>query len=100
MKILFDDISSYQVEKLVINSLQNALYQAMVVIDQEEHVVWEDKNNALVTRNLVKMRERFQNMTFPEIVLRQESAYDEMVGLDTCSASNRMEIPLGKSPLF
>ena len=100
MKILFDDISSYQVEKLVINSLQNALYQAMVVIDQEEHVVWEDKNKALVTRNLVKMRERFQNMTFPETVLRQESAYDEMVGLDTRSASNRMEIPLGKTPLF
>ncbi|MFV8816823.1 DUF6482 family protein [Haliea sp. E17] len=97
MKIFYSDLPSHQVEKLVIHSLEQALYQAIVVIDGEEWAVWEGEQKTLVTRSLVHMRERFEHLEIPAIVLRQESAYDEMVGQARREARNRMEVPLGRT---
>ncbi len=97
MKIFFDELETHQIQRLVINSLEQALYQAIVVIDGEEYPVWENPKRTVTTRNLVQMRERFANLEVPEMVLRQESSYDEMIGLQHNSASNRLEVPLARS---
>ncbi|MBO9489462.1 hypothetical protein J7384_03710 [Endozoicomonas sp. G2_1] len=98
MKIYYKNLASTKIEKLIINSLEQALYQALVVIDGQEHVVWQSEQKTLITRNLTKMREYFEKMNINEIVLRHESPYDEMVGQPIKNNSNRLEVPLAKNP--
>ena len=98
MKILIDELASHNVEKLVICSLEQALYQAVVVIGGEEHLVWESQKRPVRSRNLMVMRESFEHLDIPQRVLRHESAYDEMVGLPSDTVSNRMEVPLDQNP--
>lgn len=98
MKLLYKQLSTIRIEKLIINSLEQALYQAIVVVDDVEHVVWQSDEKTLTTRNLTKMREHFEKLDIAEIVLRHESAYDEMVGQPTKNGNNRLEVPLRKNP--
>ena len=98
MKLFYKDLPSKRIEKLIINSLEQALYQAIVIVDGEEQVVWQSDQKTLLTRNLTKMREYFEHMDINEIVLRHESAYDEMVGQAPKDSSNRLEVKLGSNP--
>ncbi|MFD2165634.1 DUF6482 family protein [Thalassotalea euphylliae] len=98
MKLLYQDLPSRKIDKLIINSLEQALYQAIAVINGDEHVIWESETKTLTTRNLTKMREHFEHMDIEAIVLRHESAYDEMVGQPPKQGSNRLEVPLRKNP--
>ena len=98
MKLLYKNLLTTPIDKLIINSLEQALYQAIVVIDGCEHVVWQSEQKTLTTRNLTKMREHFEKLDIKEIVLRHESAYDEMVGQPTKNGSNRLEVPLRQNP--
>ncbi len=97
MKYLFSELEFHKIEKLVICSLELALYQAFVVIDGEEHAVWENTKKILRTRNLIQMREKFAPFKIDSTVLRHESPYDEMVG-QPVGDCNRMEVPLGANP--
>ena len=96
MKVLLSELQSSKVQKLIINSLEQALYQAIVVIDGEEHIVWESRKKVLLRRNLMRLREIFETLDIPEITLRHDSAYDEMIGLPNGGASNRLEVKLGR----
>lgn len=98
MKLLFENLPNYDLQKIIINSLEQALYQVIVVIDEQEHVVWENEKKTLLSRNLMELRERLEHLNVSEMLLRQESAYDEMVGFSPSNSSNRMEVPLGKNP--
>ena len=98
MKLLFSQLSSFTIQKLVINSLEQALYQAIVVIDGNEHVVWESDKKVLLKHNLTELRELFEKLDIPEIVLRHESPYDEMIGCPPKTHSNRLEVKLAKNP--
>lgn len=69
MKIFYSDLASHKIQKLIIHSLEQALYQAIVVIDGEEQIVWENQKKTILTRNLTQMRERFENLPIPEMVL-------------------------------
>lgn len=97
MKFLISELEFHCIEKLVIQSLELALYQAMVVVDGEEHLVWENEKKILVTRNLSDIRDKFQPFKIPQTVLRHESPYDEMIGQPT-GTGNRMEVALGSNP--
>ncbi|QPB84287.1 hypothetical protein CWC22_015370 [Pseudoalteromonas rubra] len=98
MKVFYRDLAAKKIDKLVINSLDQALYQAIVIINGEEHIVWQNEKTTLLTRNLTEMREYFEQFDIHEIALRHESAYDEMIGSEPKKNSNRLEVPLGKSP--
>ncbi|MCF2908500.1 DUF6482 family protein [Pseudoalteromonas sp. DL2-H2.2] len=98
MKLFYKDLAAKKIDKLIINSLDQALYQAIVIINGAEHIVWKDEKTTLLTRNLTEMREHFEQFDINEIVLRHESAYDEMIGSEPKKNSNRLEIPLGKNP--
>ncbi len=97
-KILFKNLSKYNIQKLVICSLEQALYQVLVVIDGTERLVWDNKDRCLRSRNLMELRESLEHLNIPESVLRHESPYDEMVGMAEKTHSNRLEVPLGKNP--
>jgi len=94
MKIYFNKLSKYQIDKLVFNSLEQALYQPIVVIDGEEYVVWESSKKTMLSHNLTVLRERFSTLDIPQVCLRHESPYDEMVGQASKDHSNRLEVPL------
>lgn len=96
-KVYYKELSKYKIEKIIICSLDQSLYQALLIIDNEEHLIWETKTKALKTRSLMTMQEAFEEFEVGELVLRQESAYDEMVGLGE-GGSNRMEIRISKKP--
>lgn len=96
-KVYFKDLSKYKIEKIIICSLDQSLYQALLIKDNEEYLIWETKAERLKTRSLMKMQEAFEELEIGELVLRQESAYDEMIGLGE-GGSNRMEIRISKKP--
>lgn len=97
MKLLLSDLYNQPLSTLYICSLEQALYQARVLIDNTEHVIWETDNKVLLTRSLNTMREKVSELDIQNLILRQESPYDEMVGQAVRTASNRMEVPLGKT---
>lgn len=96
MKVLVGDITNYPIDKLIINSLESSLYQPIVEIAGQEHLVWEDEEHYMSRRSLIELRELFDSVDVGEVVLRQESAYDEMVGQAPKHNSNRLEIPLSR----
>ncbi|MGD9661763.1 MAG: DUF6482 family protein [Porticoccaceae bacterium] len=99
MKILFHNLVSLQpLNKVVIVSLDPSFYQLLVAVDDVEYLVWEAEGKVLTTRNLTLMREKLADLSIGELVLRQESAYDEMVGQPVRSTSNALEVRLNTSP--
>lgn len=94
-KVFYKDLSKFKIQKIVICSLDQSLYQALMVNDDTEQLIWVSNSKPLKTRSLMKMQELFEGLDVDELVLRQESAYDEMVGLDV-KVSNRMEVRLSK----
>ena len=84
------------IEKAIIESVDLALYRLLVVIDDKEVLVLEKENKPLVRHNQNSIRELLTPFTIKLLVLRHQSAFDEMVGQPPKAGSNRMEIPLGK----
>ena len=97
MKILLAELEQHKVEKIVIRSLDLTLYQAAVIIYNSEHVIWETVEKVLIRKNLTAMRDVFVDFKTTNIVLRHESAYDEMIG-QPVGNSNLLEVPLGADP--
>ncbi|MCK9505410.1 MAG: DUF6482 family protein [Porticoccaceae bacterium] len=99
MKLLFNQLASYEpLAKVVVVSLDPSFYQLLAVVDGVEHLVWETEEKILSQRNLTAMREKLADLAIGEVVLRQESAYDEMVGQPVRAQSNALEVKLNTSP--
>ncbi|USH05442.1 DUF6482 family protein [Grimontia kaedaensis] len=90
----------FVIDKLIIHSLDLCLYQASVVIDGEEHFVCYDDGNFLRTHSLIEIQKCCKNLKAKETVLRQESAYDEMVGAPAKGETNALEVPLKDCGLY
>jgi len=83
-------------KKVVIESLDLALYRMLVEIDGEECLVQERKGKNLVRHSQNELRELLIPCSIETLVLRHQSAYDEMVGQPVRQGSNQLEVPLGK----
>lgn len=83
-----------RIDKACIHSLDMSLYQLSVVIEGAELYVTDDDDRMLRSLNLCQMQALLEDLPVRETVLRQESAYDEMVGQSVRECSNAMEIPL------
>lgn len=98
MKLLVSDLAQLSIEKLIINSVEMAMYQAFVIIDGVEVAVWESDKKVLMRRNLMELRELFQSFDIAQTVLRHDSPYDEMIGMPLNAQGNRLEVVLDKNP--
>lgn len=88
------------IDRFVIESVDLSLYIAFVQIDGVEHLIADNTGKPLKTTNLLSMQRQIKQFGQVESVLRQRSAYDEMVGRPSqVSADNTMEISLGSQPL-
>ena len=90
----------FYIDKLVIHSLDLALYQVSVVVDGEEHFVTDDKGYLLRAFSIVELQKQCRRLKAKQQVLRQQSAYDEMVGQPVRGSSNLLEVPLKDNKLY
>lgn len=82
---------------VVIHSLDQALYQVTVIVDGAEYLLVDESGRAIRHRNLQAVREMLQVLPVAVITLRQDSAYDEMIGQPPRGRRNTLEVTL--SPL-
>ncbi|MFA5548515.1 MAG: DUF6482 family protein [Porticoccaceae bacterium] len=95
MKILLDHLAAHQpIPRVIIHSLDASIYQVSVEIDGSERPLWETPERLLSRRNLTALRELFAGLAIGALVLRQRSAYDEMVGQPLREGANTLEVPL------
>lgn len=95
MKVAIADFAQFRERvPVVIYSLDPALYQVMVVVDGRERLLVEDNGRTFRRHSLQQVREVLRLLPVETLVLRQFSAYDEMVGQPPRIQDNRLEIPL------
>lgn len=86
-------------QKIVIESVDLSLYIATAVVGGDEQLISAADGKPLKTRNLLDMQRQLRAAVDCELVLRQRSAYDEMVGHQHATTDNTMELSLGDQPL-
>lgn len=86
-----------EIEKVIIHSLDCALYQVSVIIDGEERYLIDDKGQFMRSHNKLSLQNLFESLPVRRMVLRQQSAYDEMVGQPSRGGDNALEVPLGNA---
>lgn len=94
MKITLRKLSAHRVQKLVIESVDLSLYIAEATVDDEVYLVVDEAGKPLRERNLLGMKRHFTGISVDACVLRQRSAYDEMIGHRWQAADNTLEIPM------
>jgi hypothetical protein len=90
-----------QVDKIIFNSIEASLYQLSLEIDGKEYYITNDKGEMLRAFNLIKLQQMTRGLKSKKMVLRHNSPYDEMIGLDevTQERSNTLEVTLGDNDL-
>ena len=83
-----------QIDRLVIRSVDLSLYIALAEVAGDEYLITNNDGSTLKTRNLLEMKQAVTGLSFGELVLKQESAYDEMVGQPCREGSNALEVGL------
>ncbi|MCG9676843.1 DUF6482 family protein [Vibrio sp. Isolate24] len=95
MKISLSKLEKlFFIDKLIIHSLDLSLYQASVVIDEEEYYVADEQGQILKALSVVEMQKKCSKLNVTKQFLRHTSAYDEMVGTPVSNFSNALEILL------
>ncbi|MEP0203991.1 MAG: DUF6482 family protein [Halioglobus sp.] len=93
-RTLKDLASGGHIDRLVIRSMDLSLYIALAEVAGDECLITNNDGSTLKTRNLLDMKQAVSDLPFGELVLRQESAYDEMVGQPGKDGSNALEVGL------
>ncbi|WP_440054671.1 DUF6482 family protein [Pseudoalteromonas sp. T1lg65] len=101
MFIEFNALASYQpLQKVVVHSIDLALFQVSVVIDGTEYHVKEGDKALLQAQSPLQIQQRFAHLSYRQMVLRHQSAYDEMIGQPVRTTPNTLEVPFGQNNLF
>tara|TARA_R110002110_G_scaffold205066_7_gene417270 strand:- start:426398 stop:426718 length:321 start_codon:yes stop_codon:yes gene_type:complete len=80
--------------RVIVCSLEQALYQVLVVVAEREQLLKENDGRPFRRHNLNQIREALQGMPVAALLLRHQSAYDEMVGQPVRAQDNTLEVPL------
>ncbi|WP_407333926.1 DUF6482 family protein [Enterovibrio sp. 27052020O] len=88
------------IDTLVIHSLDLCLYQASVMIGDDEFMVTDDIGNLIRAHSLLAIQKQCQNIKAKTQMMRQESAYDEMVGGPEKGEGNRLEVLISDNKLY
>ncbi|MFG1488585.1 DUF6482 family protein [Oceanospirillum sp. HFRX-1_2] len=88
-----------EIEKVIIHSLDCALYQVSVLIEGQELYLTDEQGKLLRSHNKLSLQALFEGLPYRKMVLRQQSAYDEMVGQPLREADNFLEVPIGNGAM-
>ena len=83
-----------QPARVIIHSLDRALYQVTAVLQGQEQLLIDGSGRPFRSHNLQQVRETLQAMPVASITLRQQSAYDEMIGQPAREEANTLELPV------
>ena len=86
-------------DKVIIHSLDLCLYQASVLVEDEEQFVTDNNGKLLRSHNVLAFQAMFEPFVVKAFVMRHQSAYDEMVGQPLRQGSNVLEVPFGNNRL-
>jgi len=101
MGIQFSELKKHQpLQKVVVHSLEMALYQVSVVINNVEYYVQESDGEFVKAVSPLHIQKRFEDIAYAQMMLRHTSAYDEMCGQSEKISSNMLEVPFGQNNLF
>jgi len=87
------------VDKVTIHSIDLSMYIVSVWISGREHYVVDKHQRPLTSHNKLELQALFERKDVGAMVLRHQSAYDEMVGQPLRDTSNELEVPLGNREL-
>ncbi len=90
----------FYLDKLVVHSLDMSLYQVSVEVDGEEHFITDKNGTMLRAFSIVELQRQCAALNVKQWVLRQQSAYDEMIGSPERQQAKTMEVPLGNNRLY
>ena len=90
----------FVVEKLIYHSIDLSLYQASAIIDGVEHYVSDERGKLLRSTKLLELQKQLRKVAAESTVLRQTSAYDEMIGGPEKGESNALEVPVADNQLY
>ncbi len=93
-KLILQDLYSQTELHVVIDSYEGGIYQAFVNDIGGERLIWLDDDTPLKTRSLIEICEQLESLSLCSLQLRQQSAYDEMVGQPLREADNTLTVPL------
>lgn len=97
MKVTLEELSSFQpLEKVIIQSLDLALYNIIVLHEGEQYCVVNNDLKQLKLHSLMEAREVLSAYHIEEMVMQHRSAYDEMVG-QPIGNGNLMEVPIANN---
>jgi len=77
-----------------IHSLEQALYQVTVIVDGQECLLTEDDGKTFRRHSLSAVHKALQVLPLKCLTLKQQSAYDEMIGQPAREGDNALEVPL------
>lgn len=81
---------------VIVHSLDRSLYHITVAVDGREQLLLDATGKTLRCRSINAVRERLAGIEVERMVLRQNSAYDEMIGHPPRQADNTLEVGLAK----
>jgi len=90
----------FVVDKLIYHSIDLSLYQVSAIINGEEQYVCDERGKLLRSFNLIELQKLLRKVAAEKTVLRQTSAYDEMIGGPEKGESNALEVPLTDNQLY
>ncbi|MFT7389090.1 MAG: GH43 family beta-xylosidase [Candidatus Endobugula sp.] len=94
--ILLSELSRFPViDKVILESLEQALYRLVIEVDQQQYYVLEKKGKSLTRRSVVAIQELLTPFVIRGMYLSHQSPYDEMIGHEVNSSSNEMLVPIG-----
>ncbi len=93
----------FVLDTLIIHSLDMCLYQASVRIDasaaQQEILICDEQGKPIRTHSIIEMQKLCRQLKVKQQRLRQQSAYDEMIG-GASKIDNTLEVPLHDQQLY
>jgi hypothetical protein len=94
--VLLTELSLFSaIDKVIVESLEQALYRLVIEVDQQQYYVLESPNKSLTRRSIVAIQELLTPFVVHSMYLSHQSPYDEMIGHDINNNSNEMFVPLG-----
>ena len=83
------------IDKVIIESLEQALYRVEIEVDQQIYYIIESKGKSLTRRSIVEIQSLLVGFNIRSMFLRHVSPYDEMIGLESSHGDNELLVPLG-----
>ncbi len=85
------------IDKIIVHSLTCSHYQVSAVINGEETFITDKQGNILCHQNIAGLQALFERLPVKQMVLRHQSAYDEMIGQPVRQQDNTLEVPLSRT---